>query len=226
MAENEYDFGMQHYEALKYHMEEAYIEKNMDTTNITNTPPIALFSRKYYNELNEINHDKIHDFCFIGSMSACVKRRKWVIDFAKKHFTDTSIFINTDVITGGTWESLGTFDHSYDTLGQYCPKKNNNNQSKQVQYRTVEENMYYFQTMCQSKYVLCPGGDSPWSFRFYEVLMCKSIPVVEYRHHVYRTKEESEIKYKYILCNEFSEGIDEIDFINENTTLFEKHHLL
>jgi len=53
------------------------------------------------------------------------------------------------------------------------------NQSKQVQYRVVKENMYYFEKMCQSKFILCPAGDEPWSFRFYETLMCKSIPIVE-----------------------------------------------
>lgn len=47
--------------------------------------------------------------------------------------------------------------------------------------------------MCQSKFVLCPADDAPWSFRFYEVLMCKSILIVESWHHTYRTKEEANI---------------------------------
>ena len=55
----------------------------------------------------------------------------------------------------------------------------------------LEDNLYYFETMCKSKYCLCPAGDAPWSFRFYEVLMCKSIPIVASWHHTYRTKEES-----------------------------------
>jgi hypothetical protein len=81
--------------------------------------------------------------------------------------------------------------------------------------------------MCQSKYVLCPAGDAPWSFRFYEILMCKSIPVVESWHHTYRTKEEAKIKYKYVLNTDLiMEEITLNDYINENTKIFEKYHII
>jgi hypothetical protein len=110
----------------------------------------------------------------------------------------------------------------------FAPKEQPSNQSRDVQYRVVKDNIFYFETMCQSKYVLCPAGDSPWSFRFYETLMCKSIPIVESWHHTYRTKEESEFKYKYVLFNEID--IDSTntnnDLVDENTKLFETHHLI
>ena len=38
----------------------------------------------------------------------------------------------------------------------------------------VDNNKFYFETMTQSKFVLCPAGDAPWSFRFYETIMCHS----------------------------------------------------
>ena len=53
----------------------------------------------------------------------------------------------------------------------------------------------------------------------------KSIPIVESWHHTYRTKEESTINYKYILYRNIETVVD-YDDINENTLLFEKHHLL
>ena len=53
----------------------------------------------------------------------------------------------------------------------------------------------------------------------------KSIPFVESWHHTYRTKEESTINYKYILYRNIETVVD-YDDINENTLLFEKHHLL
>jgi hypothetical protein len=80
--------------------------------------------------------------------------------------------------------------------------------------------------MCQSKYILCPIGDAEWSFRFYETLMCKSLPIVECDHHTYRTIQEYEIKYKYLLYNNINTEIVYDDYINENTKLFEKYHLL
>ena len=213
----------QGYMAFKYHMEEALIEHNLDTNGVSDCPPIALFSNKYYNEINELNHDKIHDFCFIGSIKSNHQARQWVIDFAKKKFTDNSIFINTD--NDPNWVSLGSFDYSNKKLG-FSPKNVSDNQSKSVQYRIIKENIEYFETMCKSKFVLCPAGDAPWSFRFYEVLMCKSIPIVESWHHTYRTKEEANLNYKYVLHENIENGIDYDDYLNENTRIFENHHLL
>jgi hypothetical protein len=213
----------QGYMALKYHMIEALIEKNRNLVNLTWRPPIALFSKKYYDEINELNHDKIYDFCFIGSIKSNYNARKWVIDFAKKYFTCNSIFINTD--NDPNWILLGSFDYSNKNIG-FCPKLAPDSQSKKVQYRVVKENMEYFGTMCKSNFVLCPAGDAPWSFRFYEVLMCKSIPVVESWHHTYRTKEEANINYKYLLYEDIEKDIIYDDYVNENSNIFENYHLL
>lgn len=213
----------QYYMALQYHMEEALIEKNIDPKKATPSPPIAIFSKKYYNEINDLNCEKIYDFCFIGSINSNYHARKWVIDFAKKYFTVNSIFINTD--NDPKWALLGPFDYSNREAG-YCPRNMPDHQSKHVQYRIVNENKTYFERMCKSKFVLCPAGDAPWSFRFYEVLMCKSIPIVESWHHTYRTKEEADINYKYILYKNIEEPIPYDDYLKENTNIFETYHLL
>ena len=210
------------YMALQYHMEEAIIEKKLQNITATSSPSLAIFSKKYYNDLNELNHTKKYDFCFIGSINSCRERRQWVIDFAKKNFTNNSIFINTD--NNPNWELLGSFDYSKLNLG-FSPKSQPDSQSKKVQYRIVKDNIEYFEKMCQSKFVLCPAGDAPWSFRFYEVLMCKSIPIVESWHHTYRTKEESQLNYKYMLNTNIEDTINYDDYINENIIIFEKYHL-
>jgi len=212
----------QGYMALHYHMEEALIEKNIHSC-ATWSPPFALFSKKYYNEMCELNHDKIYDFCFIGSINSNYEKRKWVIDFAKKNFTNNSIFINTD--NTPTWELLGSFDYTNTIIG-FCPKNNYDNQSKNVQYRVVKDNIEYFEKMCKSNYCLCPAGDAPWSFRFYEALMCKSIPIVESWHHTYRTTEEANINYKYVLYQNIENDVNFDDYVNENSKIFENYHLL
>ena len=225
----------QGYMALKYHMEEALMERLneavsnpkialMESLNeAVSNPKIALFSKKYYNEINELNHNKIYDYCFIGSINSNKKSRQWVIEFAKKYFTNKSIFVNTD--NDANWKKLGTYDYTNIIKG-YCPKLMHNNQSKKVQYRIVKENKEYFEKMCQSKFTLCPEGDAPWSFRFYEVLMCKSLPIVESWHHTYRTIEESKINYKYLLYQNIENEIKYQDYINENIRIFEKYHLI
>jgi hypothetical protein len=211
----------QSYNGLEYHLQEAYNEKNINKKTSKN-PPYAIFSNKYYNSIDELTkkyEEKKYDYCFIGSINSCLKKRLWILEFVKKYFTINSIFINTDIDNNNNkWKSLGIFDLSDKNLG-YCPKKQKNNQSKDVQYRIVSDNLFYFQTMCDSKFVLCPAGDSEWSFRFYEVMMCKSIPIVETYHNTYRTKEEAEINYKYIL----STDIDNINNINNNNNIYNEY---
>lgn len=219
----------QGYMGLKYHMEEALLERNENHDKAVWNPPLAIFSNKYYNEINVLNHTKMHDYCFIGSIKSCFERRKWVIDFAKKNFTSKSVFINTDVTIDNKnkYELIGDYDQSYKSLG-VCIRDCANNQSKNVQYRIVRDNIFYFQTMCQSEFVLCPAGDSSWSFRFYETLMCKSIPIVESWHHTYRTIEESKIKYEYMLCNNMDQLNNVVynNLIDKNTLLFNDHHFI
>jgi hypothetical protein len=223
---NKLDLGWcQGYMALQYHMEEALIEKNLNPNDASCRPPIAIFSRKYYNEINELDHNKIYDYCFIGSIKTNRQAREWVINFTKTHFTPNSIFVNTD--KDPNWVSLGVFDYSNTNTNTYiCPKDLYDNNSKAAQYRVVKENREYFEKMCKSKFVLCPAGDAPWSFRFYEVIMCKSIPLVESWHHTYRTAEEANINYKYILYNNIEKTIDYDDYVNENSKIFENYHLL
>ena len=57
----------QGYMALQYHMEEALVEKKLLNINATSSPPLAIFSKKYYNDINQLNHYKKYDYCFIGS---------------------------------------------------------------------------------------------------------------------------------------------------------------
>jgi hypothetical protein len=221
----ELEIGQQDYMALLYHGEEAYIEKNLSCSLASSNPKYALFSHNYYNTIKELNKEKKHDYVFIGSIDNS-PRRKWVIEFAKKYMTENSIFINTD--KKSNWKQLGSFDLSNTNIG-FNPKKQRNNQSREVQYRIVSENLFYFNALCNSTYVLCPGGiDAPWSFRFYETLMCESIPIVESWHHTYRTLEESMIPYKYVLADNILEHNPVVNknFVKENTELFVKYHTL
>jgi len=214
------EIGENWYMGLQYHYEEAYLEINKKPENLSWCPPIAIFPRNYYNKIQELNHNKIYDYVFIGSINSSQKNREWAIEFAINNFTKNSIFINTDDVK---WYSIGEFDLTNQKKG-YCPKNQTDNQSKNVQYRKIEDNLFYFETMCQAKFCLCPAGDAPWSFRFYEILMCKSIPIVESWHHTYRTVEESTIDYKYYLYNDMKDYDESI--IHSNKVIFEKYHLL
>ena len=214
---------MDYYEGIKYHMEDALKEAGKPISTAVNNPDIALFSREYYQQIQELNHDKIYDYVFIGSLiDHPSKNREWVLNFVKNNFTQNSVFINT---TGGElWNKLGPWDLT-GTKKAVCPVNDyKDNQSKEAQYRLVDENRYYFETMCRSKFCLCPAGDSPWSFRFYEVLMCKSIPIVQNWLHTFRTETESTFGYRYLL-NTDTHTFDP-SIIERNTEIFERQHLL
>lgn len=38
---------------------------------------------------------------------------------------------------------------------------------------------YYYRMMCGAKFALCPDGDVPWTYRFFEACLCHAIPVTE-----------------------------------------------
>ncbi len=222
-----YKKGREYYHALKYHLIDAYNEINMKIPNNINLiqPPRALFSREYYQSILKLDNDKIYDFTYIGCIEKKNTYRKWIIDFAKKNFTKNSIFINTNANPSG-WKLIGDFDFSFSNRTRVCnPKSLKKNHSRQAQYRGISENLYYFNSMTKSKFVLCPrGNDDKWSFRFYEVLMCGSIPIVYNHEDTYRTLDEFFIPYKVQYYN------DQILYSNEiikyNRKLFERFHLL
>jgi hypothetical protein len=37
----------------------------------------------------------------------------------------------------------------------------------------------YFQAMADAEFVICPDGDFPWTYRFFEAILCGAVPVVE-----------------------------------------------
>ena len=161
------------------------------------------------NIINEIEH-----FNFMLGIPGCDNRiLLYLLNLLGFKIINDSNFIKT---------------HHYHTseIRDYSPKEHINYQSKDAQYRTVNNNLYYFESMRQSKFCLCPAGDAPWSFRFYETLMCESIPIVESHDHTYRTIEESDIEYKYYLYNDNKCHIYSSDIINYNTNIFINNHLL
>jgi Exostosin family len=205
----------QGYIGLQEHYEAAYKEIELPPPDSRPDPPYAIFAKSYLAEIAALPRKKLYDYIFIGSIQSNPVGRAWVIEFAKRFFTASSVFINTDA---GPWEPLGDFDKTL-SENRYTQKN-----SMTSGYRSVEENRWYFETMSAAKFILCPAGDAAWSFRFYETLMCGAIPIVESWHHTYRTLEESKIRYFYFLNTAEHEYDD--DHVDYNETLLHKYHTL
>lgn len=207
-------------------MEKALQEAGLSPDRAVPNPPRALFARQYLSDIAALDHHKKHDYCFIGSMSPSFGDlggpREWVRRFP--HFGENSVFANTD--RDPDWPILGNYDFTgTEFAAEHFAKPGGDAAS---QYRDVHQNCVYFETMCQSRFVLCPAGDSLWSFRFYETLMCGSLPIVESPHHTYRTREEALLDYRYVLAGDHTWPAEE-DYdawVRHNTDLLWRHHTL
>ena len=165
---------------------------------------ICLYPRSYIERIEYLGFEKEIDFNFRGGFYIdrhTRHNRKWIFKFAQKHFTNRSFFQITDrkaktIKKNGLrrHKLLGLYDYTFDRSG-FVPKE-----------KPINERMYfdaeYFEVLCLSEFTLCPAGDSPWSMRFYEAILSKSIPIVEKPEHIGRNRLEHAIEYRYYLKND------------------------
>jgi hypothetical protein len=64
--------------------------------------------------------------------------------------------------------------------------------------QTKEYDIDYFNIMSNYKFTLCPNGDFVWTYRFFEAILCGSIPIIEQECNLYDgfkfyTKKETHI---------------------------------
>jgi hypothetical protein len=118
--------------------------------------------------------NKTSTYNFQGSLysnSLTTMRRQWVLPFAATAFSDVDVLKITDAPANHISE--GPYDHTDLTSGGYRPKDH------PLGDRLIPFDVEYYQIMAQSTFTLCPGGDSPWSMRFYEAILAGSIPVID-----------------------------------------------
>ena len=77
----------------------------------------------------------------------------------------------------------------------------------------------YYITLSKSKFTLSPTGDCPWSYRFFEAIMCMSIPIVEKNSNDIYKKD-----YFYYYVND--EHIYREDMAIKNYNTFISRHFL
>jgi len=128
-------------------------------------------------------------------------------------------YLGIDPETGlAGWRVLGPWDKTWEPHNHLVPKmaklENKNNFDDA-----------YFSAMMRAKFAPCPGGDGPWSMRFYEALMCRAIPIVSWPRESYRSVEESQLDYKYYLADD-GPFVYRKDWAAHNYELFLKHHTL
>ena len=198
----------------------AYQQENIEMPYKNFTIPI--FPRLYMDNFNDISFEKTRDFNFVGIIRfGCHvhKSRLWILDFAKKHFTDKSYFRLNSNEDLDVHEKLGDFDYTFSYEGSRFVDKYMGLGMKRCAF-----DKEYFSIMCSSEFTLCPAGDQPNSDRFFEAIMSKSIPILEEQNHCGSNKDQENIGYKFYLLGD--DYVYRQDWVNYNYDLFLKTHTL
>jgi Exostosin family len=195
---------------------EAYREIGVEISTFDHQK--VIFPKRFYVPIQGFDHTKTFDFCFIGAYKVDAEtaaRRAWLIDFIKREFSANSYLQFTDKETKRGYVSMGVFDFTLLRTG-FVPKE------VPVKERNFFDEHYY-QVMCRSQFTLCPAGDRRWSMRFYEAIMCKSIPILERRTH-HRSIREALRGYRFYTRSE--KFIYKQAWVEHNYNIFLKHHTL
>ena len=78
----------------------------------------------------------------------------------------------------------------------------------------------FFRKLGRSKFVMCPRGTAPDSFRFYDALYCGAIPIV-IKHPMYDQFDHSELPILFLDHQKDYQKITE-DFLNEQYSVLSK----
>ena len=60
----------------------------------------------------------------------------------------------------------------------------------------------YLRDLCASNFTLAPAGDQTWSLRFFEAIMCQSIPIVADAHHSGHNDAERQLGYHFLRASD------------------------
>jgi hypothetical protein len=206
-----------HRSVLLYY--QAYLEAGIVCPDVDErvAPTRLLYPRSWVDAVNAMPGDKAHDYSFMGSLyrPEVYENRKWVLDFAKRRFTDRSYLLLSEAPP--EHRRLGSFDHTGDASAVWVPKE--------VAWGERDFfNPEFFRVLRQSEFALCPAGDALWSNRFFEAIMCRSIPIVADKDHAGRHDFERAIGYRMYLRED--DHVYDEDLVEENYQLFLRHQTL
>jgi hypothetical protein len=199
---------------------QAYEEEGLECPPIDEreAPTVLLYPRSFVEAVDAMSGEKTIDYSFMGTLyrPETFAHREWILDFARKRFTDRSYLLLSESPPEHT--RLGAFDHTGEPEGVFVPKEAPWGKEK------AYFNPAYFQALRSSEFALCPAGDRPWSMRFSEAVMCRSIPIVSDLQHVGRNELERSIGYHVYLRED--EHVYDPDLAEENHRLFLRHQTL
>lgn len=129
---------------------------------------VPKYPRSWVNKIMNLPATKNFRYMFSGGLYRKKHFRLWLEPWVKKHFGNEDYFRVTDA-NNKSYHSLGAFDHSTTSKG-FLPADCGSD--------CMRFDESYWATMKQSKFILAPGGDRPFSYRFSESFLTGSIPII------------------------------------------------
>lgn len=112
---------------------------------------------------------KTYRYMFSGSFyHNDLTYRKWLGPWVKGHFNKTLDYFRATDANGR--KPIGEYDVSNKDKAGFRPKN--------CGWTCFQFDKTYWDHMQKSEFTLCPGGDAPYSFRFYEAMLAQSIPII------------------------------------------------
>lgn len=71
-----------------------------------------------------------------------------------------------------------TYENEHHNIKIISSKRGRQDKVKEIDHK-------YFETLHRSKFIACPNGDFVWSYRFFEAIICKAIPIIENESPLY-----------------------------------------
>lgn len=116
---------------------------------------------------------------------------------------------------------IGTITKQRQWLNKYknnsIIKESNRGRDNKLKYDIDTE---YYNIMSRSEFTLTPTGDCPWSYRFFEAIMCHSIPILETNSNDIYCKD-----YFFYYDNDMH-IYDEKQVMNNYNKFIERHFLI
>lgn len=158
------------------------------------------FPRSWVKGIEALDHVQIHKYMFSGSSAQAPKMRNrgWLDNFVATHFTDSDYFRVTDRAS-----NRGVYDKTATGPKGFRPKSCGGS--------CMEYDETYWAAMCQSKFVVAPGGDAPWSYRFYETFLTHAIPLINSLETDWRARQSTKFIDKIGFTHMMTSGSLEYD---------------
>jgi len=166
---------------------------------------IPKYPRSWVNAILKMNDTKKYRYMFSGSVTKgkVLKHRKWLTLWVKEHFSDEDYFRATDA-SANSHKPWGSYDYTKADTRGFRPKDCGGS--------CMQLDETYYSQMLQSKFILTPGGDAPYSFRFHEAFLSGSIPIINSIDGDYMprhsTKWVTMVQYDFKMTSDFPHTFD------------------